>query len=176
MARPKTKKELLDQATTEFHKLGEIINSMTPTQQEANFTYDITGKKEAHWARDKNLRDVLIHVYEWQQLLLHWLKRNMDDGENTPFLPAPYKWNNYADMNVEFWKKHQQTSLNDAKSMLLASHKAVIDVIESLSEEVLFTKAIYPWVGSTNIASYCISATCAHYTWAIKKLKLALKG
>jgi hypothetical protein len=23
-------------------------------------------KKEARWKRDKNLRDVLIHLYEWQ--------------------------------------------------------------------------------------------------------------
>ncbi len=176
MARPKTKLELLEQATTQFDKLEDMIKQMTPQQQEANFTYDITGKKEAHWARDKNLRDVLIHLYEWQQLLLHWLKRNLDDGEQTPFLPAPYKWNSYGDMNIMFWEKHQQTSLEEAKTLLRQSHKTVMDVIASLSEDILFTKAKYPWVGTSNIASYCISATCAHYTWAIKKLKLAMKG
>jgi len=45
-------------------------------------------KKEAHWGRDKNLRDVLIHLYGWHQLLLNWRHSNLA-GTETTFIPAP---------------------------------------------------------------------------------------
>ena len=35
----------------------------------------IAAKKEAHWSRDKNVRDVLIHLYEWHQLMLKFPKK-----------------------------------------------------------------------------------------------------
>ena len=43
-------------------------------------------KKEAHWKRDKNLRDILIHLYEWHQLILNWVNSNQN-GEEKPFIP-----------------------------------------------------------------------------------------
>ncbi|MBM7037135.1 ClbS/DfsB family four-helix bundle protein [Vibrio sp. 188UL20-2] len=29
--------------------------------------------KEQHWSRDRNLRDVLLHLYEWHQLSIKWV-------------------------------------------------------------------------------------------------------
>jgi hypothetical protein len=48
--------------------------------------------KEAHWKRDKNLRDVLVHLYEWHQLLLNWFNSNQN-GDTKTFLPEPYNSN-----------------------------------------------------------------------------------
>jgi hypothetical protein len=45
--------------------------------------------KDAHWKRDKNLRDILVHLYEWHELLLNFVKNGMA-GKNAPFLPKPY--------------------------------------------------------------------------------------
>lgn len=45
---------------------------------------------------------------------------------NQPFIPKPYNWKTYGDMNVEFWKKHQDTSLDDAKEMFETSHAEVM--------------------------------------------------
>ena len=62
------------------------------TEEEKSKEYDFSGddrKKEAYWKRDKNLRGVLMHLYEWHQLLLNWLK-NRDDEQNRPFLPEGY--------------------------------------------------------------------------------------
>ena len=44
------------------------------TEEEKSKEYDFSGddrKKEAYWKRDKNLRGVLMHLYEWHQLLLN---------------------------------------------------------------------------------------------------------
>ncbi len=171
MPRPRSKAELLTAAAENYEKLNKLIDSMTETELNTPFDFSDDAKKiEAHWSRDKNLRDVLIHLYEWQQLLLGWAPANLS-GESVPFLPAPYNWKTYGDMNMELWKKHQDTPLDTAKRLLADSHKSVIQLAEQFTDEELFTKKYYPWVGTSNLGSYFISVTSSHYDWAIKKLK-----
>ncbi|WP_428241049.1 ClbS/DfsB family four-helix bundle protein [Gynuella sp.] len=175
MARPTTKQALLEAANTNFETLWRTIDSMTKTVLTTEFDFsDDVKKKEAHWQRDKNLRDVLIHLYEWHQLLIHWVESNMA-GKKADFLPEPYNWKTYGDMNVAFWQKHQKTKLEKSKEMLKASHQSVLQLIENFSNEELFTKKIYDWTGTTTLGSYCVSATSSHYDWAIKKLKAHVK-
>ena len=176
MARAATKEELIDAAEKNFEKLWQTIDSMTEEELNTDFDFsDDTKKKEAHWERDKNLRDVLIHLYEWHQLLIHWIKSNTE-GKNRPFLPESYNWKTYGDMNVEFWKKHQTTSLADSKRMVKESHAAALKVIEPFSDEELFTKKYFEWTGTTTLGSYCVSAMPSHYDWALKKLRAHIKN
>ena len=124
--------------------------------------------------RDKNVRDVLVHLYEWHCLLLNWIQTNTN-GKPAPFLPAPYNWKTYPQMNVAFWEKHQNTSYTDAEAMLKKTHKEVMALIELFSNEDLFSKGAFDWTGTTTLGSYCVSATSSHYDWAIKDIKKALK-
>ena len=175
MARAATKAELIRLANEQFEKLRGLLDSMTDDVKNAAFNFgDNTGKKEAHWERDKNLRDVLVHLYEWHQLLLNWVNANQS-GEAKPFLPAPYTWKTYGDMNVGFWKKHQETAYSDAAKLLLDSHKSAVDLIGRFSDEELFEKKHFAWTGTTSLGSYCVSATASHYDWAVKKIKLHIK-
>ena len=162
MPRPKTKDELISTANAQHNKLWELINAMSDEEQNAIFLFD---------DRDKNIRDVLIHLYEWHQLLLNWIKANAS-GKEKSFLPEPYNWKTYPTMNVEMiWKKHQNTLYSKSKKMLLESHTEVMKLIETFSDEELFTKKYFSWTGTTTLGSYCISATSSHYDWAIKKIK-----
>lgn len=162
MARPSTKKELIEGANEQFTKLGLLMDSMPIEEQMALFLFE---------DRDRNIRDVLVHLYEWHQLLLNWVKSNQK-GEQKPFLPEPYNWKTYPKMNVEMiWEKHQGTPYQDARQMLKESHEQVMKLIETFSNEELFTKKYFDWTGTTNLGSYCISATVSHYDWAIKKIK-----
>ena len=171
MPRATTKTELITAANDGWSKLWTLIDSISNGTQSVVFDFGDDAKlKEAHWKRDKNLRDVLVHLYEWHQLLLRWTESNLN-GSNEPFLPAPYNWKNYGDMNVEFWKKHQTTAYDDAVSMLSDSHNKVMALIDSLTNEELFEKKHFPWTGTTNVGSYCISATSSHYDWAMKKIR-----
>lgn len=70
MPRPTTKSDLLFAAKQNYEKLNLLISKMTEKELQTEFDFSEDKKKEAHWQRDKNLRDVLIHLYEWQQLLL----------------------------------------------------------------------------------------------------------
>ncbi|MDR0232151.1 MAG: ClbS/DfsB family four-helix bundle protein [Dysgonamonadaceae bacterium] len=175
MARATTKTDLIIAANEQFDKLWKLIDSMSDEQQNAAFGNEmVTAGKEAHWGRDKNIRDVLVHLYEWHQLLLNWINDNRN-SETKPFLPEPYNWKTYPTMNVEFWKKHQNTSLIDAKKMLKESHKDVMALIETFSNDELFAKKYFAWTGTSTLGAYCVSATSSHYDWAIKKLKTHIK-
>ena len=171
MVRPQTKENLMITAKENFEKLNTLISKMSDKELTTPFDFSKDEKKkEAHWKRDKNLRDVLIHLYEWHQLILNWVESNQK-GEEKPFLPEPYNWRTYGDMNVEFWKKHQNTSLEDATKALQKSHKEVLKLAENFTNEELFSKKVYKWVGGSTLGSYFVSATSSHYDWAIKKLK-----
>lgn len=161
MARPTTKQQLIEQSEENFGKLFTIINSMTAEEQEKTFSFE---------DRDRNIRDVLVHLYEWHLLLLNWISSNTS-GHKTNFLPEPYNWKTYPKMNIEFWKKHQTTLYQEATSLLLTSHAQVMRLINTFSNEQLFTNQLFPWTGTTSLGSYCVSATSSHYDWAIKKIK-----
>ncbi|MCL3781434.1 ClbS/DfsB family four-helix bundle protein [Prolixibacteraceae bacterium JC049] len=175
MARPTTKEALIETANSNFDKLWQIIDSMSDQalNTEFDFSSDIK-KKEAHWQRDKNIRDILVHLYEWHQLLLNWVNSNTN-GNKAHFLPEPYTWKTYGEMNIKLWEKHQNTLIEDAEEMLKSSHKSVLECIQSFSNDELFMKKVFDWTGTTSLGSYCVSATSSHYDWAIKKLKAHIK-
>jgi len=161
MARPTTKEQLKQAGEDNFKKLFDLVNSMTKEEQEALFSFE---------DRDKNIRDVLVHLYEWHQLLLNWAQSNQS-GNMTNFLPEPYNWKTYPQMNVKFWEKHQTTPLEKSIELLTNSHSESMKLIELFSNEQLFTKKYFSWTGTSSLGSYCISATASHYDWAIKKIK-----
>ena len=167
MAKPTTKQALTDAANGQFDKMWALLGTLTQEEQRGSFDFD---GKEAHWKRDKNIRDIFIHLYEWHQLLLTWADSNLN-GIEQPFLPQPYNWKTYGEMNVLFWQKHQNTSYDDSVKMLRESHGQVILLLEKLSEEELFSKGILPWTGGSTFGQYCSSATASHYDWAMKKIK-----
>ena len=166
MPRPTSKSDLIQAANEQFAKLWSLIDEMSSDEEKSA---DIVPNE-----RDKNVRDVLVHLYEWHCLLLNWIRSNTNRNP-APFLPVPYNWKTYPQMNVVFWEKHQNTSYTDAETMLKKTHKEVLALIETFSNEALFSKGTFDWTGTTTLGSYCVSATSSHYDWAIKDIKKALK-
>lgn len=175
MPRPTNKNDLLEASETNFRLLMNIADSMS--EKALNTVFDFSGeksKKEAHWQRDKDLKDVFTHLYEWHQLVLKWVESNMK-GVRADLLPAPYNWKTYGDMNMEFWKKHRDTSLSDARAMLERSHRDVMALAERFSNEELFTKGFFGWTGNITLGGFFVSNMSSHYNWAIKKLKAHIR-
>ncbi len=171
MGRPQTKIDLIKAAKENFEKLIDMINSMTEKERHMEYDFSKDEKKtEAHWKRDKNLRDVIIHLHEWHKLMLEWLENNTT-GQFKPFLMEGFNWKTYGDMNVVFWKRNQSTSLEQALKQFKDSHEKVMKKVEEMTNEELFQKNTYDWVGGSTIGSYFISVTSSHYDWAMKKMK-----
>ena len=176
MSRPRTKHDLMTAAKENYEQLMLLISKMTDKELNTEFDFSTDEKKkEAHWNRDKNVKDILIHLYEWHQLVLIWVHSNQQ-GEEKPFLPEPYNWRTYGNMNFEFWKKHQGTSLEEAINMVDKSHNAILELAEAFTNEELFSKGVYKWAVGSTLGSYFVSATSSHYAWAIKKLKAHQKN
>lgn len=67
------------------------------------------------------------------------------------------------------------SSLEEAKQMVQESHEQVMALAATFSNEELFSKGVYPWVGGNTLGSYFVSDTSSHYDWATKKLKSHIK-
>lgn len=176
MPRATTKAELMTAATTNYTILRELIDGLTETEIAEPFDFSSDPqKKEAHWARDRNLKDVVTHLVAWHELLNHWIQANMQ-GVTQPFLPEPYNWRTYGVMNVEIRNNHNTTSLNVALSQLQQSYETVIALANGFSNKELFSKGEFSWTGSVTLGSYFVSTTSSHYLWAIKKIKAHKKN
>ncbi len=176
MPRARNKDDLLKFSEENYSKLLKMISEMSEIQMTTEFDFSDDEKKtEAHWGRDKNVRDVLIHLYEWHELLIKFVDHNMNEESKIAFLPSEYSWKTYGAMNVMLWKRHQNTSLESAKEMLASSHKKVMEMASCFTNDELFTKKYYGWTGTTDLGAYFVSSCSSHYDWAIKKIKAHCK-
>lgn len=175
MSRPTTKNELLTAANFSFEKLTKLWDGFTAEQAHRPFPAALlTSGTQAHWQRDRRLCDVVIHLHEWHNLLVTWVNANQA-GTPTSFFPVPYTWRNYTALNEQFVCQHQDTTYETARSLLATSHCRVLDMIESFSNDELFTKKYFTWTGTTSLGSYFVSATSSHYEWAAKKTRAYAK-
>ena len=176
MPRPRNKEDLLTAAEENFEKLNKLIDSLSEKEMSAPFDFSADEKKkEAHWKRDKNVRDVLVHLYEWHQLMLHFVDENTG-GKSVQFLPKPYTWRTIASMNQIFWEKHQRTSLEEARKLVSDSHAEIMERVRRFTNEELFVQKAFPAVGGSTLGSYFVSSTSSHYDWAMKKIKAHRKN
>ena len=183
MPTPRTKNELLKKMSDEFAKLLSIIER-TPSEILERDFWNILPNN----CRDKNARDVLIHLYEWHKMLERFIANNLEaskagfkdrfstKSEIMPFLPPPYNWRTYPTLNMKIWQSHQNTSLKSALEKLKQSHSAIVKQTLGFSNNELFDKWHFAFTGNNTLGSYVISSTSSHYAWAIKQLKSGLKN
>ncbi|AKJ42866.1 ClbS/DfsB family four-helix bundle protein [Pragia fontium] len=161
MPRPTNKQQLLSLSDENYFKIVVLIDSLPESVLEMVFPFE---------DRDRNIRDVMVHLYEWHLMMLRWYGEGM--AGKKPIMPAEgYTWRTTPELNQAIWQKYQAMSLETARLKLNASHRELQSLIMSHNDQQLFTKKYYPWTGSASLGSYFISATSSHYDWALKKLK-----
>ena len=173
MPSPKTKQELLASITDGFAKLNEQISKMNEAETAANFTTE-PKKCGVRWQCDRCLRDLLIHIHEWQ-VLMRVFVQNIREGRPKDYLPDEYR-KNYHEMDKMLVEKHQSTSLEEAKNLLQQSHDEMLRLTETFSEEELFTKGFFKNTYTTSMAAYFVSVTTSPYGQAVKMLKTHQKS
>ena len=173
MPNPTTKQELLAAMADGYVQMNEQIAKMSEDELTAPFSFTADPKKcGVRWQNDRCLRDLLIHLYEWQVLMSIFVQ-NIREGHLKDYLPDEYR-KNYHEMDMMIVEKHQSTSLEEAKSLLHQSHEEMLCLAESFSEEVLFTKGYYKNTYTTSMAAYFLSVT--PYGQAVKILKTHQKS
>ena len=175
MANPNTKPALLSAMSEGYAKLKEQIEKLTPEEAAAPFDFAADPKKcGVRWQYDRCLRDLLIHLYEWQ-VLMRVFVQNIREGHPKDYLPDEYR-KNYHDMDRMLVEKHQQTSLEEAKRLLDETHKEMLQIAEGFTDEELFTKGYYKCTYTTDMAAYFVSVTSSPYGQALKLLKTHQKN
>lgn len=156
------KEMLLQNSDKNLKALFEIIESVASRRRSISIETE---------ERDKNFRDVLMHLYEWHAMLERWYREGMDG--DIPSMPAPgYKWSTIKLLNMQIWENYQDVTLNKAIKKLKLSHERVMDLIKSHSNEEITTKQYYKWTKTSNLYSYFAANTFQHYIWAIKKCEV----
>lgn len=165
MPRPKTKEELLALSQENFINLNQYIDSFNPDEQLKDF---------ASGTMNRNIRDVVAHLYHWHLMLMDWYAVGMTGAK--PDIPSKgYSWKTTPELNHWIWNNYQNTDLEKARKMFQDSHRQVTALIEKHSNQELFEKKRYPWTGTTSLGAYFISATSSHYEWALKLIKKGKK-
>ena len=163
MPRPKNKEELLHLSQVNYQKLLDQVGDADIQNMEFPSEY-----------LNRNVRDVLGHLHEWHNMMLIWYEVGMS-GEK-PIMPKKgYTWKTTSLLNKEIQKMYSNYGLDEIMKMFKSSHKKVSELIESHSNEELFTKKYYKWTGSTSLGAYLISSTSSHYDWAFKLIKKCTK-
>lgn len=158
MPRPLNKTQLLAVAHKEFHKLETYLSSLSPEQMKASN------------APQKSVKDILAHLYEWQQMFFIWYAAGL--RAEMPDVPAPgYKWSQLPALNQAIYEKYNHLSLDDALTWFRASHAKTMQFIESLSDGELTTPGLYPWMNRNTLLANLNSTTGSHYVWAVKEIK-----
>lgn len=175
MANPTTKQELLTSIADGYAQLNEQIAKMSETEITALFTFAADPKKcGVRWQYDRCLRDLLIHIHEWQ-VLMRVFVQNIREGHPRDYLPDEYR-KNYHEMDKMLVEKHQGTSLEEATNLLQQTHVEMLRLAESFLEEELFTKGYYKNTYTTTMAAYFMSVTSSPYSQAVKLLKTHQKN
>lgn len=166
MSRATTKQDLILGANEQFAKLWKLIDGMSDEGQNAPFQFE---------DRDKNLRDVLVHLHEWHHMMKNWHQVGTVEGGKPDVPGKGYTWKTLPALNQVIWEKHQNIPLEKAKVLLKESHQMILGLVEAHTNEELFSSGVYPWTKTTTLGAYFVSNTASHYDWAMKKLKQHIK-
>lgn len=163
MPRPTNKTDLLTAIDKEWNALEASLESLSPEQM-------VAPGGEWEWS----VKDILTHLIEWQQMVLTWYRAGLK-GEKLE-IPAPrYKWSQTPQLNQAIFEKHRNRQLDEVIIHFGASSGEILDVIQGLSNDELFTPGRYAWTQKNTLGTYFVSATSSHYLWARNEIRKRFK-
>lgn len=175
MANPKTRPELLEAMANGYAKLKELIVKMSQEKAEQPFKFTFDPKKcGVRWKYDRCLRDLLMHIYEYQ-VLMRIFVQNIRVGQQKDYLPDEFR-KNYHEMDKMIVEKYQGTSLEEAEHLLEGTHCEMLQLAESFTDEELFTKGYFKCTYTTDMSAYFVSVTSSPYGQAVKLLNMHQKA
>ena len=159
MPRPTSKKDLLDAIKKERSALDGYIETLTLEQMvEPNIV--------GNWS----VKDVLAHLFAWMQMCIGWYNAGLRN--EIPALPASgFKWNQTPQLNQRIYEKYKDMSLDEVLAQFEASSHEILEIIQGLSNDELFTAGYFAWTKKNTLGTYMVSATSSHYLWARKEIR-----
>jgi hypothetical protein len=164
MSRPLNKAQLLATSEKEYTALEKLIAPLTPGQM-----------TRPPAAGEWSVKDVLAHLYEWQQMFFRWYEAGLH-GEK-PAVPAEgYKWSQLPALNQHIYETYRDLPLEEALRLFRSSHRKTMELIAKLSEEDLLTPGRWPWMNQNPLIAYLNANTGSHYRWARGEIKARVRA
>lgn len=159
MSKLHSRQELLIATRTRYEQLWAQINALPADGKTMPFAFK---------GRDRNVRDVLVHLAAWQEMYLRWSTTNMQGERRVRFLPRPYTWETCGALSKKIKQANQSLSFEAAKKRLAASHAAMIKQFVDLEQEQLFVPGFFKWTGTSTLGDYATLFSATRYAWANK--------
>jgi hypothetical protein len=122
-----------------------------------------------------SVKDILAHLVDWEQRFLGWYKVGKR-GEH-PEIPATgIGWENLDELNQQIYEKHRDRSLGEVLDDFHASFAQVLQAVELMEEDEIFSVGRYAWLGGGNLLGYILANTANHYRWAKQQIRSWLKS
>jgi hypothetical protein len=154
MPRYPTKAALLEAIHQERTLLEKKIASLTPEEMVWPGSMD-------SWS----VKDILAHLVDWEQRFIGWYEAGRR-GEEV-HTPAPgMTWRDLPRLNQEGYERHRDCPLADVLADFQSSFQQILALVQSISEEEMFSAERYPWTGNWRLVGYIAGNTCDHYRWA----------
>ncbi len=161
-----SRRDLLAEMETEYSRLTNLIDRVPPE------LWKLSRVNSAGWS----LKDVLAHVADWAERCDGWCALGDSRTDMTP--PASgFKWNETRKLNHAIYLKRQRHSLARVLRDFKAAHTALHAHATNMAEADLLAVGRFAWCGKKwSIAKHIRANTAAHYHWASKHFKAALKA
>jgi hypothetical protein len=163
MPKPITKEQLLKEIRDERAKLESLI---------AAIPQDVFASKivQGEWTS----KDVVSHLIAWEQMVIFWVTSGF--AGKTIAVPAEgIKWNELPALNDKIFREHRDELPEEVMKKFQQSYRQILDLLNSISEDDLFTPGLYKWQNKNTLAAYFKSAMSSHYLWARKEITKGLK-
>ncbi|MCQ2350230.1 MAG: ClbS/DfsB family four-helix bundle protein [Paludibacteraceae bacterium] len=174
MAQPQDKEQLIAMAQENYDALMKTLEKAEHDILESNFLPRETKTRCTTFEQGDNMRDVLMHIVEWQRLQIIFVD-NIRKGTPQDFIPEPYR-KDYKAMDEANRQLHQMMSYDLALDMLKASHQSMMMLMNTFSNEELFNHNVYKVTYTTTMGAYFASVAVTPYAQALKRLRSHLRS
>jgi len=160
-----SKEEWLESIETEHNRFVELVSSISKDRY----------LEEGVWGDEWNIRDLLAHLTEWEQMFLKWHRIGLEGGQ--PEMPAKgYKWNQTPALNRAIWEKYRHKAVSEVLADFETSYREIFSLAQKLSPEEFLNPGHFTWTGKNPLTTYLGANTTSHYRTATKILNRWLKA
>ncbi|MCT4534702.1 ClbS/DfsB family four-helix bundle protein [Halodesulfovibrio sp.] len=161
---PQNKHELLAAIQTAYTK---ITIDYTSIPAEHTRTYGVDGNSKG---TQITVCDTLAYLIGWEKLVLKWYK-NKKEGKSVDFPEKGYKWNQLGLLAQHFYTQYQDASYPALLNEFEQVTAAIIELIESLSEQELYGTAWYKKYTLGKMVQYNTASPMKNMRTKIRKFK-----
>jgi hypothetical protein len=113
-------------------------------------------------AGGRSIKDVRIHLAEWQHRLAMWT--NLGLCHQTPVTPLEgYTWDEIDRLNEDTFRDYQEMSKGAVLNYGQAVHRHLYEQIENLTDDGIFKPGFFIWTSDQPLLTYIIKYTYEHF-------------